>query len=214
MNEKKILSDNVINFFGKKEEYRSLSNFWTCDVSIINCFGHVFFSYESGEHCFHGEKYRRIGNFCKNEDRKRKLLEYATKFMKPSPYKTGNEAKKMGGKKGLLLTNDELKLWNSLSVDVQREICDWKFDNYEEVRNDLVKSGTKILVHPALRCSEAKLKDRFWEGKAVVKNGQVEVLGSNLLGKLWMELRSVMDRRLYLKNKWDNFDLHLEYKHK
>ena len=29
MNEKKILSDNVINFFGKKEEYRSLSNFWT-----------------------------------------------------------------------------------------------------------------------------------------------------------------------------------------
>ena len=120
----------------------------------------------------------------------------------------------MGGKKGLLLTNDELKLWNSISIDVQREICDWKFDNYEEVRNDLVKSGTKILVHPALRCSEAKLKDRFWEGKAVVKNGQVEVLGSNLLGKLWMELRSVMDRRLYLKNKWDNFDLHLEYKHK
>ena len=93
---------------------------------------------------------------------------------------------------------------------MQREICDWKFDNYEEVRNDLVRSGTKILVHPALRCSEAKLKDRIWEGKAVVIDDKVEILGSNLLGKIWMELRSVIDRRLYLKNKWDNFELRLQ----
>lgn len=207
--EKKILSDNVINFFGKKEEYKSLSNFWTCDVSIIHY--DRYLTYESGEHCFHGEKYRRIGNLSKNEDRKKQLLEYATKFMKPSPYKTANDAKKMGGKKGLLLNGEELKLWSSISVDVQREICDWKFDHYEEVRNDLIKSGTKILVHPALRCSEEKLKDRLWEGKAIVNNGKVEILGRNLLGKIWMELRSVMERRLYLKNKWDDFDSRLGY---
>ena len=117
----------------------------------------------------------------------------------------------MGGKKGLLLSGEELKLWSSISVNVQREICDWKFDHYEEVRNDLIKSGTKILVHPALRCSEDKLKDRLWEGKAIVTGGKVEILGRNLLGKIWMELRSVMERRLYLKNKWEDFDSRLGY---
>ena len=207
--EKKILSDNVINFFDRKEDYRSLSNFWPCDVNIIHYDNYL--TYESGEHCFHGEKYREIGNLSKNEDRKKQLLEYTSKFMKPSPYKTANDAKKMGGKKGLLLSGEELKLWSSISVNVQREICDWKFDHYEEVRNDLIKSGTKILVHPALRCSEDKLKDRLWEGKAIVTGGKVEILGRNLLGKIWMELRSVMERRLYLKNKWEDFDSRLGY---
>ena len=186
--EKKMLHDNVITFFSKKEEYKSLSNYWECDVSI-KYFDEIFL-YESGEHCFHGEKYRRIGNLCKNENRKKQLLDYASNFIKPSNYKTPNEAKKRGGKKGLLLTNEELKLWNSISIDVQREICAWKFEHYKEVRNDLKKSGNKILVHPALRASEDKLNDRIWEGKAIVKNGKVEILGRNLLGILWMELRS------------------------
>jgi ribA/ribD-fused uncharacterized protein len=209
---KKILSDNVVNFFGKKEEYRSLSNFWICDVYIFDYYDGLVFSYESGEHCFHGEKYRRIGDMCKNEDRKRQLLEYSSKFMKPS-HKSPIDVKKMGGKRGLLLTNEELKLWSSISIDVQKEICDWKFENYEEVRNDLIKSGSKILVHPAMRCSEDKLKDRIWEGKAVLEdNGRIKVLGGNLLGKIWMDLRSVIDRRLRLKHKWDNFDRSFGYK--
>jgi len=209
---KKILSDNVVNFFGKKEEYKSLSNFWIGDVYIFDHYDGLVFSYESGEHCFHGEKYRRVGALCKNEDRKRQLLEYSSKFMKPS-YKSPSEVKKMGGKRGLLLTNEELKLWSSISIDVQKEICDWKFENYEEVRNDLIKSGSKILVHPAMRCSEDKLKDRIWEGKAVVdSNGRIKVLGGNLLGKIWMDLRSVIDRRLRLKEKWDDFDRRFGYK--
>ena len=182
----KILNDNVINFFSKKKDYRSLSNFWTCDV-VIHYYDQVFV-YESGEHCFHGEKYRRIGNLCTDKDRKQKLLEHASKFIKPS-HKTAEDAKKMGGKRVFLLTNDELKLWSSISIDVQKEICNWKFNNYEEVRTDLKKSGTKILVHPALRSSEDKIKNMLWEGKAVVKNGKIEILGANLLGKIWMELR-------------------------
>jgi len=110
--------------------------------------------------------------------------------MKPSQYKTGAVAKKMGGKKGLLLNNIELQLWISISIDVQRKICLWKFNNYEEVREDLLKSVNKILIHPAMRCSEEKIKTtRIWEGKGVVIDGKIVVLGKNLLGNIWMEYR-------------------------
>jgi hypothetical protein len=53
-----------------------------------------------------------------------------------------------------------------------------------------LKSGTKILIHPALRCSLEKLeKTRIWEGKGIVKDGKIVVLGRNLLGNIWMEYR-------------------------
>ena len=109
--------------------------------------------------------------------------------MKPSSYKTGAIAKKMGGKKGLLLNNIELKLWASISIDVQHKICSWKVNNYEEVRKDLLKSENKILIHPAMRCSQDKLDNRIWEGKGVVIDGKIVILGKNLLGNIWMEYR-------------------------
>ena len=40
-----------------------------------------------------------------------------------------------------------------------------------------------------MRCSEEKIKNRMWEGKAVIKDGQINVLGKNTLGEMWMELR-------------------------
>ncbi len=112
--------------------------------------------------------------------------------MKPSPYKTGAEVKKMGGKKGLLLNGDEIKQWEKISVEVQKEICQWKFNNYEEVREDLKKSADKILVHPAMRCSEEKIVDKIWEGRGVICDGKVVILGKNLLGKIWMNLRDTL----------------------
>jgi predicted NAD-dependent protein-ADP-ribosyltransferase YbiA (DUF1768 family) len=183
MSAKKIIENGVINFFSRKEEFKSLSNFWMGDVVVDGVV------YESGEHCFHGEKYRRIGEKCVDEVRKKKLLDYSKGFMKPSLYKNCNEVKKMGGKKGLLLSSDELSDWSVIGIEVQRKICRWKFDNYEEVRNDLKKSGGKILIHPALRCSEEKVKSRLWEGKGIVCDGKIEVIGGNMLGNLWMELR-------------------------
>ena len=176
-------TDDIINFFSGKKEYRSLSNFWENDV-IVN--GRT---YESGEHCFHGEKYIRIGEIS-SEKRKKILLEYGKTFLKPSPYTSGAIAKKMGGKKGMLLTPMELKLWEEISVDVQSDICEMKLEYYEEVRDDLKKSGDKILIHPALRCSVERLeRTRFWEGKGIIKDGKVVVLGKNKLGNIWMELR-------------------------
>ena len=91
--------------------------------------------------------------------------------------------------KGLRLTSDELAIWSDLSLEVQRSICKWKRDTYEEVRHDLEKSGTHVLIHPALRCSLDKVSTRLWEGKGVIEDGKVVVLGQNRLGNLWMELR-------------------------
>jgi len=182
-----MLQNGVVNFFSGKKDYRSLSNFWEGDIVIAN--EDTNRTYESGEHCFHGEKYIRLGELCEDESRKKVLLDYGAKFMKPSQYKTGAVAKKMGGKRGLVLNSTELKLWTSISIDVQHSICRWKVENYEEVRADLVKSGTKILIHPAMRCSEEKLEFRLWEGKGTVKDGKIVVLGKNLLGNIWMMYR-------------------------
>ena len=55
---KKLLEDNFINFFYKKKEYKCLSNFWKCNIIIINE-GDIR-EYDSGESCFHGEKFIRI----------------------------------------------------------------------------------------------------------------------------------------------------------
>jgi len=186
MPDKKILEERVVNFFSGKKEYRSLSNFWENDVIITK--NEIVRTYESGEHCFHGEKYFRIGELCKDEKRRQSLIGHGMKFIKPSN-KTCAEVKKMGGKRGLALTMEEIALWDNLSRALQKEICNYKFRLYEEVRSDLLKSENKILIHPAMRCSEEKLETRIWEGKGLIIDGNIVVLGNNLLGKIWMEYR-------------------------
>ena len=177
--------NEVITFFSGKKEFRSLSNFWEKDVIINNN------EYETGEHCFHGEKYIRLGRLSEDKKRKKELVFYGLKFIKPSKYKTCNEAKQMGGKKGLLLTPEELNIWDKISIEVQIEICAYKFNTYEEVREDLIKSGNKILIHPALRTSEENVKKRIWEGKAIIKDRQIQILGKNRLGNIWMDVRDI-----------------------
>ena len=169
----------------KKEEGRCLSNFWECVVRIED--RDEVRDYDSGESCFHGEKFIRVGNLCENEDRKKKLLEYGRRFLRGVCEKDGGVVKKMGRK--FILDKDELNLWCILSVDVQKEICKYKFENYDEVRELLGKSKGKVLVHPAMRCSEDKVKSRLWEGKGIVVDGKIEVIGRNMLGKIWMEFR-------------------------
>lgn len=179
------MSTDIITFFSSKKEYRSLSNFWENEIVIQD-----ERIYESGEHCFHGEKYIRLGLLCEKEDRKKVLLEYGLTFCKPSSYKTGAMAKKMGGKKGLLLSSEELLIWDTLRLGVQEEICMYKFKTDENVQQDLLKSGNKTLIHPALRCSEDKVeKKSFWEGRVVLKDGKLVILGQNMLGNIWMSLR-------------------------
>ena len=177
----------IMNFFYKKEECRSLSNFWECEVRIVDEDGNVR-TYDSGECCFHGEKFTRVGRLCEDTNRKKELLEYGNRFLKGNCEKDGSIAKKMGRK--FILNKEELDIWYNLGVEVQREICKYKFANYEEVRNDLRKNMGKVLIHPAMRCSEEKVRSRLWEGKGIVVDGKIEVIGKNMLGKLWMELQN------------------------
>jgi predicted NAD-dependent protein-ADP-ribosyltransferase YbiA (DUF1768 family) len=166
-----------INFFSGKKEFRSLSNFWEKDIVVQNRV------YESGEHCFHGEKYTRLGELYENQ----KLIDYGKTFQKPSPY-TVSMSKKKGGKNGLCLNIEQLKHWSRMCVEVQTEICRAKLQ--EEVVDDLRKSGSNLLIHPAMRCSDEKVKERIWEGRAIVVHDEIVVLGGNRLGNLWMKLRS------------------------
>jgi hypothetical protein len=117
-------------------------------------------------------------------------MEYGSRFLKSVCQKDGAIVKKMG--RNLILDKNELELWSELSIIVQKEICKYKYGNYEEVRNDLIKSRGRVLIHPAMRCSEEKVKGRLWEGKGVVVDGKIEVIGRNMLGNLWMELRDEM----------------------
>jgi predicted NAD-dependent protein-ADP-ribosyltransferase YbiA (DUF1768 family) len=189
MASKSLEKSLFVTFFDRKVEYRSLSNFWECDVVIE---GPPHRHYKSGEHAFHGEKYTRLGLQSTDDKRRQQLLEYGRQFQHPSPFTTGAEVKKRGGKRGLMLTLEEVNDWSVLSIEVQREICRFKMWHYAEVRDDLLRSQGKILIHPAMRCGEDKLKTRMWEGRGVVENGVVKVLGGNMLGLLWMEAREMV----------------------
>jgi hypothetical protein len=96
MNNKKLLTQEVMNFFFLKEEGKCLSNFWECDVVIMD--ESEVREYGSGENCFHGEKFIRVGNLCEDEKRKKELLEYGRKFLKGVCKTDGNVVKKMGRK--------------------------------------------------------------------------------------------------------------------
>ena len=181
--DKKFLDNYIINFFGKKEKCKSLSNFSELEVVIRGVV------YESGEHCYNGEKYRVLGEICEDVKRKEELLSYSVKFAKPSLFGFGNAVKSKGSKKAFVLSNEEMSYWLSVCVDVQREMCLYKYENYEVVRDDLVNSGVKLLVHPAMRVSDQKVLENIWCGRAKVVDGKIEVIGRNMLGELWMELR-------------------------
>jgi len=184
MNDKKLLMKGVMNFFYKKEEGKCLSNFWECVVRIED--GDEVREYDSGECCFHGEKFVRIGKLCEDENRKMELLKYGSRFLRGVCVKDGGIVKKMGRK--FILSDYELDLWYKLSIDVQIKICKYKYENYEEVRDVLEKSKGRLLIHPAMRCSEEKVKSRLWEGKGLIVDGKIVVIGKNMLGNLWMKL--------------------------
>jgi predicted NAD-dependent protein-ADP-ribosyltransferase YbiA (DUF1768 family) len=182
-----LLRSKVDNFFSGKDALRSLSNFWECLVVLDGR------EYESGEHAFHGEKYTRLGELAEDPTRRRVLLEHGRTFLRPSQHTTAAVAKRMGGKRGIELNSVELQTWDTLSLDVQFTICEWKACQYAKVRDDLIASAGKILIHPAMRCSDAKLASRIWEGRAVVHDGSVVVLGRNTLGRMWMQIRDDMN---------------------
>tara|TARA_B100001758_G_scaffold146789_1_gene126500 strand:+ start:470 stop:1000 length:531 start_codon:yes stop_codon:yes gene_type:complete len=172
----------VFNFFGKKKEGRELSNFWERRVEVD---GRV---YGSGEAAFHGSKYIEVSKVSEGE-RRGLLEEYGRKFEIGEEFGSmnGGELKKKGGIKGMKLNEDEIGVWNRMGVVVQEKICRYKYDNYEVVKEVLESSRNKILVHPAMRCNDEKVRSRLWEGRVV----DGVILGGNMLGNIWMKIRDV-----------------------
>jgi ribA/ribD-fused uncharacterized protein len=162
-------------FFSRKKEYQSLSNFWERPVILDEV------RYYSGEVCFQAQKFIQVAE-ASHGARKRDLIEWARKI---SVKTDATLARKMG--RQFVLTPEELQVWNRASIQVQTRICRYKFENEEEVRADLRKSGDKILIHPC-RCNDEAIKSRIWEGRLI---GDV-VVGGNMLGKIWMEFRSFL----------------------
>jgi predicted NAD-dependent protein-ADP-ribosyltransferase YbiA (DUF1768 family) len=185
-----LLKDGVATFVFKKAEFQSLSNFWPCLITIVD--GEEVHQYSSGEHAFHGEKYRRLAKHSKDSARTAELLDYSKQFLRCNDGgMSALDAKRKGGKSGLRLTEAELKLWDKLSLEVQREISTWKVNSIPQVRQDLLNTGNRILVHSAMRTSEKEMAKKYWEGKAIInEHGEIVVLGGNWLGKIWMETRA------------------------
>ena len=182
----------TITFFDKKKDYRPLSNFYECTIAIEDSDGSSRV-YATGEHAFHGEKYRRIAKKVTDVERVITLTQYAARFLLTGNIVTAKDAKQKGGKRGLRLTVEELRIWDELCIDVQREICRYKMNHYDDVKHWLRLSGDNILVHPAMRCSETKVKSRMWEGRAIVDaEGKTIIIGGNKLGEIWMEIRLEM----------------------
>jgi predicted NAD-dependent protein-ADP-ribosyltransferase YbiA (DUF1768 family) len=184
----------VITFFSKKEEYQTLSNFWEAEVWIEDV--NETRKYATGEHCFHGEKFIRLGELVTDAERAAMLTAHGRLFVRDAvkPLATALDAKRRGGKGrlGFILTKDELDIWYEISTAVQLKICEYKMKHYQEVCDDLRMSGDKILVHPALRVREDDLERCIWEGRATKVNGKIVILGQNRLGNIWMQCRDKM----------------------
>ena len=165
-----------INFFSRKKELLSLSNFWLSDIKVK--YMNSYITYPSGEHCFHGEKFRILGTL----DNEPNLILYSKQFRSPTDL-TPSQAKVKGGKNGLKLNQNQLLFWDkTLAMMIQTNICIYKFNNYQQVRNDLLKSNDKILIHSARTLGP-------WNGRATYNNNKLTVLGENKLGEIWMNVR-------------------------
>lgn len=183
---------NIFHNFSsrRKGDSESLSNFHMGKVEMKSSDGIKV--YASGEHGFHGRKYGSIAErVTTGEKRKNELMEYAERFEQDGKYggTTALEAKRKGGKThGLCLSTNELTIWQEVGVAVQTEICRYKLEHEQKVRKCLAELKGKILIHPT-RMSDDKVMDCVWEGRGKMVNGNAVILGGNVLGNIWMELR-------------------------
>jgi len=192
--DKAIIESQVVYFLGKtKGDIKLLSNFAKCEINIDNVM------YPSGEHAYHGEKYRQLGLVSTDPKRQDELLKYSEKFTSTGDYKDlfEGKVKAKGGKSGLRLEEAELKTWDEIYVETQKKICRWKYDMCPDVKKTLIDTGNKLLVHLASRKNAIQVSKSTKpnnglanaEGICIVENGNVKVLGPNMLGKIWMEIR-------------------------
>ena len=194
-----FLSDSeFLTFYSKSANpgAQSLSNFCTCAVTInFSTFGlDSSCTYPTGEHAFHGGKFKILGLLSELESkRKEELLEHAIQFegdsLKSCKIKSAALAKRSGGKGGLRLTEYELARWGHLSMELQEQICRDKICN-SPIREYLLSTNETYLVHHERATSWPRY------GATVLKkeNSPYQdscrwMKGDNLLGLIWMRIR-------------------------
>ena len=168
--------EDFIMFWSGKKQFSELSNFYQNPITINNR------SYQGGEQAFHGEKFRVIAEFEKDEKVKQKLIDHAKKFLTITDPAL---AKKTGGKGkyGYALTPEQIEKWNSKAEDVQYEISSAKLED-PTVLQALENTGTKHLYHYSFRAKPGEK----WGWKKDKTTG--EQIGANKLGEIWMTLRA------------------------
>ena len=162
---------SVLKFFSRSKDasVRILSNFSEHPVSVSG------FSYATGEHAFQSEKFLRLAKGATAE----RSIVLTAQSDKVKVAEGPLEAKRCGGKseaKGLLLTIEEQGKWGKGFMIVQKEICNYKLNNYPECRALLEQHPTHYLLH-----QENREGDPGWGGR--IKDGAL--VGKNKLGVVW-----------------------------
>jgi len=182
----------VQRFFFLKAELRSLSNFALIPVTLDGR------NYATGEHCFHAHKYLHAASQSASAARAAELRAYAARFQTGRCTAIGTngiDAKRAGGKKGMALSDLEMRTWLPTGEAMQLRICRDKVARCAEVRADLLKTGDALLLHQDNRAKP----DTPWGGKIPNLKEKLsqaqpikypdDVIGQNRLGQIWMKVR-------------------------
>jgi len=179
---------DVKTFFFKKGELRELSNFADIPVLLDNV------RYPTGEHCFHARKYLHSAARCCSSAREQELKLYAKHFETDGQVAAnGLSAKRAGGKKGMALTDLEMKGWTAAAEAIQLKICQDKASMHA-VQTCLLGTADAYLLHQDNRAKPdtpwggkiPRLKEKLTSGKPIPVT---DVVGQNRLGLIWMKVR-------------------------
>ncbi len=134
--------------------------------------------FDTSEAAYHWEKFDRkdLENYVNHwDDDKDKLLGQCVELQfEISHSDSAHAAFKLAEKHKHMRRPD----WDNVKIDIMRQILWAKVQQHEYVRRKLLATGTRELV-------ENSHRDSYW-GWGPNRNGQ------NQLGKLWMEIRKVL----------------------
>ena len=156
-----------------------LSNMSPYSVEVNKVF------YKTGEHAFNGLKYLTIAELYKTaakgkeNTRRKKLIDYANTFSgEDTPYETSLDAKKAGNKTSFKLKQIENDYWEENDLAAQKNIYEYKYETYDEVKEILTKHSKDIFIF-----IDDRAKENTRYGAKIKRGG--EILGENEFGKLW-----------------------------
>jgi ribA/ribD-fused uncharacterized protein len=179
-----MTSKTHLLFHSRGKELAILSNFWpqrlVIDAKSFSC----------PEAYFHYAKFAAVAAAASTSARRDLMLKQAEKLTVPAL--PALAAKRIGGKgkDGLRLAEDELAVWDSARDAVQRRLLRERLAQDGAggtLEQTLLATGSAVLVHFERMASVHS----YWGGKVAAQEGggKASVVGKNMLGRMWMELR-------------------------